>query len=31
MYLMQGGKTLTLASDEGSRVALAELDDNAEC
>jgi hypothetical protein len=30
MYLMQGGKTLTIASDEG-RVALAELDDNAEC
>ncbi|XP_051190909.1 uncharacterized protein [Lolium perenne] len=27
----KGGKTLTLASDEGSRVALAELDDNAEC
>ncbi|KAM0891388.1 hypothetical protein ACQ4PT_026455 [Festuca glaucescens] len=25
------GKTLTIASDEGSRVALAELDDNAEC
>ncbi|XP_071676484.1 uncharacterized protein [Lolium perenne] len=27
----KGGKTLTIASDKGSRVALAELDDNAEC
>jgi hypothetical protein len=29
--VMQEGKKLTMASDEGSRVVLAELDDNADC
>jgi hypothetical protein len=31
VYLMQEGKKLTIATDDGNRVALAELDDNADC
>lgn len=30
LYLVQEGKKLAIIADEGSRVALAELDDNAE-
>jgi hypothetical protein len=30
-HLLQEGKKLTIDANEGTRVALAELDDNAEC